>query len=124
MPGIDVLAPLRLETRFLPPDAAHATWRLRLRVYPDEFSMRRTPPPPTPEPLFDFFDSGLTTAEVALLLADGPDPIPDAKGTERMLLDLAAGGEVVRVPLGQDALWRRAATAALSEPDRTEAALA
>jgi hypothetical protein len=86
-------------------------------------SLERTPPPPTPEPLFELFD-GLTTAEVALLLADGPDPIPDQKATERMLLDLAAGGEIVRVPLGQDAIWRRAEGVDAAARERTEAALA
>jgi 2-hydroxychromene-2-carboxylate isomerase len=87
-------------------------------------SLERTPPPSSPEPLFDFFSGGLTTAEVALLLADGPDPIPDPKVTERLLLDLAAGGEIVRVPLGQDANWRRAQGADVTSPERTEAALA
>ena len=33
----------------------------------------RTPPPETPEPLLEFFSDGLTTAEVAALLAGGPD---------------------------------------------------
>ncbi len=87
-------------------------------------SLERTPPPSTPEPLLDFFAAGLTTAEVALLLADGPDPIPDPKATERMLLDLAAGGEVVRTPLGQDAVWRRAPGVGVTPQERTEAALA
>lgn len=68
--------------------------------------LRRTPPPDSPEPLLEYFPDGLTTAEVAALLADGPDPIPDLEGTERILLDLVARGEAVRVPLGQDALWR------------------
>jgi len=70
-------------------------------------ALDRTPPPLTPEPLLEYFLDGLTTAEVAALLAAGPDPISDLKGTERLLLDLAASGEVRRVPLGQDALWRR-----------------
>ena len=70
-------------------------------------TLERTPPPLTPEPLLEYFGGGLTTAEVAALLADGADPIPDLKATERMLLDLAASGEVERVALGQDALWRR-----------------
>jgi 2-hydroxychromene-2-carboxylate isomerase len=69
-------------------------------------TLERTPTPVTPEPLLEYFHDGLTTAEVAALLADGADPIPDLNGTERVLLDLAASGEVLRVPLGQDALWR------------------
>ena len=80
-------------------------------------TLERTPAPATPEPLLEHFPDGLTTAEVAALLADGPDPIPDLKGTERMLLDLAAGGAAVRTPLGQDAIWRRV----LPEDARTRA---
>jgi 2-hydroxychromene-2-carboxylate isomerase len=70
-------------------------------------TLRRTPPPDHPGALLEYFQDGLTTAEVAALLADGPDPIPDLEGAEQLLLDLVAGGEAVRVPLGQDALWRR-----------------
>ena len=44
MSTVEVLAPLRLETRFVPPaqrtDGVNQ-WMLRLRVYPDEFSIRR-----------------------------------------------------------------------------------
>jgi len=71
-----------------------------------EPTLERTPPPTTPEPLLEYFSDGLTTAEVAALLADGPDPIPDLNAAERTLLDLGAQGNVVRVPLGQDAVWR------------------
>ena len=71
-------------------------------------SLERTPPPRSPEPLFEIFPGGLTTAEIALLLADGPDPAADVRGTERFLLDLAAGGSLQRTPLGQDAIWRLA----------------
>lgn len=70
-------------------------------------SLVRTPPPRSPEPLLARFDDGLTTAEVAGLLADGPDPVSDLESTEEMLLELVGRGEAVRVPLGQDALWRR-----------------
>jgi hypothetical protein len=52
MTAVEVLAPIRLETRFLPPD--HRAdgvneWQLRLRVYPDEFSIRRMRPPTADE---------------------------------------------------------------------------
>jgi 2-hydroxychromene-2-carboxylate isomerase len=70
--------------------------------------LERTPPPRTAEPLLEYFDDGLTTAEVAALLADGPDPIADLKGAERMLLEVVARGDAVRSPLGQDAVWTRA----------------
>ena len=67
--------------------------------------LERQPAPESPEPLFAYFSDGLTTAEVATLLAEGPDPVPDFEDAERALLDLAARGAVTRVPLGQDALW-------------------
>lgn len=66
----------------------------------------RTPPPASPMPLFEFFVDGLTTVEVASLLATGPDPLPDVPSAESMLLDIAASGAVERIPVGQDALWR------------------
>jgi 2-hydroxychromene-2-carboxylate isomerase len=66
----------------------------------------RTPPPESPEPLLDHFSDGLTTAEVAALLAGGPDPIPDLEDAERVLIQLVADGRAVREPLGDDALWR------------------
>jgi hypothetical protein len=87
-------------------------------------TLERTPPPLTPEPLLEYFGDGLTTAEIAALLADGPDPIPDLEGTERVLLDLAASGEVLRVPLGQDALWRRVPDGRAEADSETVAAFA
>jgi predicted DsbA family dithiol-disulfide isomerase len=70
--------------------------------------LERTPPPETPLPLLDRFPDGLTTAEVAALLADGPDPSPDFEGTERALLELVAEGYATREALGQDAVWHSA----------------
>jgi hypothetical protein len=71
-------------------------------------TLRRTPPPQSPAPLLRQFVDGLATAEVAALLADGPDPVSDLEWAEQALLELVADGEAVRVPLGQDALWRHA----------------
>jgi hypothetical protein len=54
MTGIEVLAPVRLETRFVPPaerDDGVPQWMLRVRIYPDEFSIRRTVAPPSPAEL-------------------------------------------------------------------------
>jgi protein-disulfide isomerase-like protein with CxxC motif len=67
--------------------------------------LARTPPPETPEPLFDYFPGGLTTAEVAALLAYGPDPVPDRETAEHMLGELSAAGRVTRVATGSDAVW-------------------
>jgi len=69
-------------------------------------AIRRTPPPKTPEPVLERFPDGLTTAEVAALLAQEPDYRADPEAAEQALLPLVAGGEAVRVPLGHDALWR------------------
>lgn len=70
--------------------------------------LERVPTPDTPGPIFEFFSSGLTTAEVALLLAYGSDPVPDRAAAERMLAELASAGHVVRVGSSRDAVWRRA----------------
>lgn len=70
-------------------------------------TLRREPPPETPEPLFDRFPDGLTTQEVAALLACGNDP-PDRAAAEAALLALVAQRRVACRPLGGDALWTRA----------------
>ena len=67
--------------------------------------LERVPPPESPEPLLEHFPAGLTTAEIALLLADGSDPIPDRVEAERMLLDLVASGDAARAAVGAGALW-------------------
>jgi hypothetical protein len=54
MSTVEVLAPLRLETRFIPPagrDDGVAEWMLRVRIFPDDFSMPRPVAPPTPAEL-------------------------------------------------------------------------
>ena len=43
-------------------------------------TLERMPPPESPAPLLEFFPHGLTTAEVAHLLAEGSDPVPDLEG--------------------------------------------
>ena len=85
-----------------------------------EPNLQRTPAPPTPEPLFEFFVDGLATAEVALLTADGADPSPDLRAAELALHDLAATGAIVRIPLGGDALWQPAKGAKHVERARVE----
>jgi protein-disulfide isomerase-like protein with CxxC motif len=71
-------------------------------------SLEREPPPETPEPLLARFADGLTTAEVAHLLAGGADPVPDHDAAEQALVELVAEGVATRTPLGQDAVWRQA----------------
>jgi hypothetical protein len=76
--------------------------------------IRRLAPPETPQPLLERFPDGLTTAEVAALLARGPAYRADLEAAEQALLQLVADGEAVRVPLGHDALWRAADGAAVA----------
>ena len=85
-------------------------------------AIRRTPPPESPAHLFERFADGLTTAEVAALLAEGPDPVPDLQAAEQALIRLAADGVVERQPLGQDALWRPAEVAEKTMRTRAGAA--
>jgi 2-hydroxychromene-2-carboxylate isomerase len=70
-------------------------------------TLRREPPPETPEPLLRRFPEGLTTTEVAALLVSGND-VPDRVGAEAALLELVAAGKASREPLGDGALWRPA----------------
>jgi 2-hydroxychromene-2-carboxylate isomerase len=77
-----------------------------------EPEIHTTPPPETPEPLLEHFPDGLATAEVAALLARGPDYVPELETAEQALLELVAKGVAVREPVGHDALWRPA-----REPD-------
>jgi 2-hydroxychromene-2-carboxylate isomerase len=74
-----------------------------------EPSIDRRPAPESPAPVLERFRDGLTTAEVAALLARGPDYIPDARGAEEALVRLVAGGEATRMQLGGGALWRHGA---------------
>ena len=66
--------------------------------------LRREPPPDDPEPLLERFPGGLTTQEVAVMLARGNDD-PDRAGAEAALLALVAAGRARKLPLGGDALW-------------------
>ncbi|HVH01159.1 MAG TPA: DsbA family protein [Miltoncostaeaceae bacterium] len=66
--------------------------------------LRREPPPDDPEPLLERFPGGLTTQEVAVMLARGNED-PDRAGAEAALLALVAAGRARKLPLGGDALW-------------------
>ena len=69
--------------------------------------LHREPPPDGPEPLLERFPGGLTTQEVAALLARGNDK-PDRAAAEAALLELVAAGVAIRHPLGDDAVWQSA----------------
>jgi 2-hydroxychromene-2-carboxylate isomerase len=87
-------------------------------------TIRSTPPPETPAPLIEGFPDGLATAEVAALLARGPDYRPDLEAAEQALLQLVADDEAVRVPLGHDAVWRSARVPDAPLRDESAAAVA
>jgi protein-disulfide isomerase-like protein with CxxC motif len=70
--------------------------------------LERVPPPDSPEPLLEFFPGGLTTAEIALLLAYGSDPVPDRAAAALILAELAEAGRVTRSASGRDAVWSHA----------------
>lgn len=70
--------------------------------------LERTPPPDSPAQLLEFFPFGLTTAEVAMLLARGSDPWPDRAAARELLDELVAAGSARRTEVGTDAVWSRA----------------
>ena len=70
-------------------------------------TLARRAAPDSPAPLLEEFPDGLTTQEVAQLRVRGND-LPDRAAAEESLLELVADGQAVRVPLGDDALWRAA----------------
>jgi predicted DsbA family dithiol-disulfide isomerase len=70
-------------------------------------TIHRKPPPETPEPLLERFGDGLTTQEVAAIMAEGNDR-PDREAAEAALIELVGAGRAVRDPLGDDALWKPA----------------
>jgi protein-disulfide isomerase-like protein with CxxC motif len=89
-----------------------------------DVTLERTAAPTDPLPALERFPHGLTTQEVAAIMAGGLDA-PDRTATETALIELAAAGEASRTPLGDDALWRArvfdtpggaAATAAAAHP--------
>jgi len=70
-------------------------------------TLHREPPPEDPAPLLDRFPDGLTTQEVAALMA-GNNEQPDRAAAEGALLTLVAAGAAIRHPLGDDAVWQSA----------------
>jgi hypothetical protein len=79
--------------------------------------LERRAAPDTPAPLLAYFAEGLTTQEVAALMARGNEP-PDRLAAEAALIELVAEGAALREPCGDDALWRApsvAGAAALGE---------
>src|SRR5829696_8823230 len=83
MTSVEVLLPLRLETRFVPP--AERTdgvdeWMLRVRIYPDEVSIRRTVAPPSSAELDRLEEA------VAAISAVPPRSVAAGVGADRAFL--------------------------------------
>ncbi len=85
-------------------------------------TITRTPPPETPAPLLERFRDGLTTAELAALLAQGPDYIPHADAAEQAMVKLVAEGNAVREQIGNDSIWRTMDTASKPAAEHATAA--
>jgi 2-hydroxychromene-2-carboxylate isomerase len=85
-------------------------------------TITRTPPPETPAPLLERFRDGLTTAELAALLAQGPDYIPHADAAEQAMVKLVAEGNAVREQIGNDSIWRAMVTASKPAAEHATAA--
>jgi hypothetical protein len=71
-----------------------------------EPGLRRLPPPELEE-LLGLYPGGLTSQEVARVLADTTTP-PDRMAAETELTHLVAAGRARRTPVGDDALWTAA----------------
>lgn len=67
-------------------------------------SLERREPPESPLPALQSFPDGLTTQEVAAIMAKGNTP-PEKAVAESALIELVGDGGARRVPLGNDALW-------------------
>jgi|SRR5947209_535745 len=72
-------------------------------------SLPRRDPPADVDELLAAFPWGLATQEVAAVLARGNDA-PDRAAAEDALIECVAAGNVVRMAVGDDALWLSAAT--------------
>jgi 2-hydroxychromene-2-carboxylate isomerase len=66
-------------------------------------------------PVLERFPQGLTTQEVAAVMAPG-NLEPDRDAAESALVELVASGAAQRTPLGDDALWSARAPVAAAAP--------
>jgi protein-disulfide isomerase-like protein with CxxC motif len=67
-------------------------------------TLHRREPPSDPAPLLEYFRHGLTTQEVAALMAGGNDP-PDRNAAKVALLELVGAGAARARQLADDVLW-------------------
>jgi predicted DsbA family dithiol-disulfide isomerase len=78
-------------------------------------SLDRADAPDDLEPVLERFSTGLTTQEVAAIMARG-NLEPDRATAESALIELVASGAAVRTPLADDALWSPRTSEAKSAP--------
>ena len=71
--------------------------------------LERRPVPDSVADVLAAFPDGLTTQEVAAIMTHDLAPV-DRPRVEAQLLSAVAAGEATRTPLGDDALWRTAAS--------------
>jgi hypothetical protein len=67
-------------------------------------SLERRGAPEDPAELLAEYPAGLTTQEIAALLAEGNDA-PDRTAAETAMLELVFDGRAERIGLGDDAIW-------------------
>jgi hypothetical protein len=67
-------------------------------------TLARRDAPDDPAELIAAYPDGLTTQEIAELLAVGNDA-PDRAGAEQAMLELVFEGRAERIPLGDSAIW-------------------
>ena len=68
-------------------------------------TLERQAPPESPLPALQRFPDGLTTQEVAAIMAQG-NHAPDRRASEAALIELVGSGAARRTALGDDALWQ------------------
>jgi len=78
-------------------------------------SLARVGAPDDLLPVLERFPQGLTTQEVAAVMARG-NLDPDRDASESALVELVANGAARRTPLGDDALWSPRAPVAMAAP--------
>jgi 2-hydroxychromene-2-carboxylate isomerase len=70
-------------------------------------SLNREAPPEDPLDVLERFPEGLTSQEVAAVMAQN-NQLPDRAAAEHALIELVGTGRARRAPLGDDALWQLA----------------
>jgi predicted DsbA family dithiol-disulfide isomerase len=70
-------------------------------------TLSRRQPAESPREVLERFPTGVTSAEVAAIMAQN-NQLPDRAAAERALVELVGAGEARRTPLGDDALWQPA----------------